>query len=393
VWTETILHVDMDSFFVEVERLERRDLVDVPVAVGGAGPRGVIASASYEARVHGVRSAQPTSMARRLCPELTLVPPRHHLYSEVSTMVFAIFREFTPLVEGLGLDEAFLDVAGLRRHHHSPVAVAEAIRASISSELSLPASVGIASVKFVAKLASERAKPDGILHVPIARQIGFLRQLPVTAMWGVGPATHAALARLGVETVGDLADLPEQSLVAAVGPANGRLLHELAHGRDTRRVIPDLEAKSISVEETYDHDLAGADVVESALLALAERLSGRLRRSGLRGRTITLKIRYEDFTTPTRSLTVSAGVAGSRQLFHLARELLSGLDVTRPVRLLGLGATSLEEAGGPEQLDIPGTGGWDRLEDAVADVRDRFGDGAITPARLVPREPRGDDQP
>jgi len=383
----------MDSFFVEVERLERADLVDVPVAVGGTGPRGVIASASYEARMHGVRSAQPTSTALRLCPELTLVPPRHHLYTEVSSKVFAILREFTPLVEGLGLDEAFLDVTGLRRHHQSPVAVAEAIRASIRSGLSLPASVGIASVKFVAKLASERAKPDGILHVPVADQLGFLHQLPVSAMWGVGPATHAALARLGVETVGDLADLPEQSLVAAVGPANGRLLHELAHGRDARQVVADTEAKSISVEETYDIDLAGADVIESALLALAQRLSGRLRRSGLRGRTMTLKIRYEDFTTLTRSLTVPAGVAGSRQLFHLARELLSGLDVTRPVRLLGLGATSLEEAGGPEQLEIVGTGEWDRLEDAVANVRDRFGDRAITPARLVPREPHGDDQP
>jgi DNA polymerase-4 len=208
VWTEPILHVDMDSFFVEVERLDRPELVGKPVAVGGPGPRGVIASASYEARAFGVRSAQPTATARRVCDELIVIPPRHGRYGDLSTEVFSIFRAFTPLVEGLSLDEAFLDVGGLRLHFESPVAVGDAVRERIRSDLGLPASVGVAAVKFVAKLASEAAKPDGMRHIPIDGQMDFLHSLPASAMWGVGPATLAALARLGVETVGDIAALP-----------------------------------------------------------------------------------------------------------------------------------------------------------------------------------------
>jgi DNA polymerase-4 len=392
VWTEPILHVDMDSFFVEVERLDEPRLRDIPVAVGGGGPRGVIASASYEARSFGVRSAQPTSTARRLCPHLTLVPTRHGRYSEVSSQVFAIFRAFTPLVEGLSLDEAFLDVSGLRLHYDSPVQVAESVRGRIRSELRLPASVGVASVKFVAKLASERAKPDGILHVPAEGVIEFLHGLPVTAVWGVGPATHAALARLGVETVGDIAAVPRSALVAAVGPTTGDHLHQLSNGCDPRPVVPDSSAKSISVEETFESDLVGVEVMETALLNLAERLSGRLRRAGLRARTITLKLRYEDFTRLSRSVTVPGGTNGSRQLFLIAVELLSALGVKRPVRLLGLGGGSFEDAEGPQQMDLESRRGWDRVEEAVAEVRDRFGDGAVTPARLVRRREAGRDK-
>ncbi|MFZ0013136.1 MAG: DNA polymerase IV, partial [Acidimicrobiia bacterium] len=245
MWNETILHVDMDSFFVEVERLDDPALRGRPVAVGGSGPRGVIASASYEAREHGVRSAQPTAIALRHCPRLVVVPPSHGKYGEVSTRVFSTFRSVTPLVEGLSLDEAFLDVGGLRRHYVSPVAVADEVRARLRAELGLPASVGIAAVKFVAKLASQVAKPDGVRHVRSEDQGLFLRDLPVTAMWGVGPATHAALARLGVETVGDIAALPLNALVGAVGPSAGQHLHDLANGIDPRAVVPDSEAKSV----------------------------------------------------------------------------------------------------------------------------------------------------
>jgi DNA polymerase-4 len=383
-WTEPILHVDMDSFFVEVERLAAPELVGRPVAVGGAGPRGVIASASYEARSYGARSAQPTAIARRLCPELIVVPADHARYAEVSEDVFALFRSFTPVVEGLSLDEAFLDVSGLRLHHVSPVEVGEAIRSAIRSELGLPASVGVASVKFIAKLASEAAKPDGIRHVPTSEQLRFLHALPASAMWGVGPATLAALARLGVETVGDIATLPEMSLVNAVGPSAGRQLHELSSGRDTREVTPDIAAKSISVEETFENDLVGTELVETALMGHAQRLSGRLRRAGLRGRTITLKVRYPDFSTITRSQTTTMAVDGGRQLFLLAIELLNGLGgPAEPVRLLGLGASGLEPAAMPQQLDIDNNAGWDSIESAIAGVRERFGDSALGPARLI----------
>jgi DNA polymerase-4 len=383
VWTEQILHVDMDSFFVEVERLDDPALRGRPVAVGGSGPRGVIASASYEAREHGVRSAQPTAIAIRHCPRLVVVPPSHAKYGEVSTRVFSTFRSITPLVEGLSLDEAFLDVGGLRRHYESPVAVADDVRSRLRAELGLPASVGIAAIKFVAKLASEAAKPDGVRLVRSKEQTLFLDDLPVTAMWGVGPATHAALTRLGVETVGDIASLPLTALVGAVGPSAGRHLHDLANGIDPRAVVPDSEAKSVSVEETYEHDLDSLALIETALLSHAQRLSSRLRRAGLRGRTITLKLRYADFTTITRSHTSGSGVDGARQLYRIATELLATRDRPDPVRLLGLGAGSLESADAPQQLDIAGDVRWDEVENAVADVRRRFGEESLRPARLL----------
>lgn len=383
MWSEPILHVDMDSFFVEVERLRDPALVGRPVAVGGAGPRGVIASASYEARSHGVRSAQPTSVARRMCPPLVVVPPDHARYHDVSADVFGVFRAFTPLVEGLSLDEAFLDVRGLRLHYQSPTEVGEAVRARLRSEFGLPASVGVAAVKFVAKLASEAAKPDGVKHVPANSQMTFLHALPATALWGVGPATLASLARLGVETVGDIADLSENALAGAVGPAAGRHLHDLANGHDPRSVVPDTSAKSISVEETYDDDLRSSDVIESALVAHAVTLSGRLRRAGLRARTVSLKVRYPDFRTVSRSQTLPAAIDGTRDLYRIAVDLLSAADRgENPVRLLGLGGSGLEAAASPSQLGLDADR-WDAVEDAVFDIRDRFGDAAVLPARLI----------
>lgn len=373
----------MDSFFVEVERLRDPELVGVPVAVGGTGPRGVIASASYEAREFGVRSAQPTSTALRLCPRLIVVPSSHGDYGDVSAQVFAVFRDFTPLVEGLSLDEAFLDVSGLRHHYSTAVEVGRDIRRRIRDDLGLPASVGIAATKFVAKLASEAAKPDGIRHVPVTEQLEFLHALPANALWGVGPATLAGLERLGVETVGDLAEIPLPTLSRSLGPTVGRHLHDLAHGIDDRSVEPDTGAKSISVEETYDTDLEGEDVLAAALLAHAHRLSGRLRRAGLAARTITLKLRYDDFTTISRSHTVEGAIDGARDLYREALVLIDHVDLAGPVRLLGLGGTSLTRSDQPRQLGIDSSETWDRMEDAVAEVRDRFGDGAVAPARLL----------
>ncbi len=386
VWTEPILHVDMDAFFVEVERRRDPTLVGIPVAVGGTGGRGVIASASYEARRHGVRSAQPTSTALRLCRDLIVVSPSHGLYGEVSGQVFEIFREFTPLVEGLSLDEAFLDVSGLRRHYESSVAVAVSIRQAIADRLDLPASVGIAANKFVAKLASEAAKPDGYHHVPIDGQTEFLRALPVEALWGVGPATLAGLQRLGVVTVGDLAEIPEPAVLGTLGPTHGRHLLELAKGIDHRPVVPDVEAKSISVEETYDRDLEGQETIEAALLAHAQRLGGRLRRSGAAARTITLKVRYEDFTTVTRQVTLGAPIDSPRDLYRIAGELLEATDRTRPVRLLGLGGSALEETVEPRQLDLASDENWARVSEAVAEVRERYGEHSVDPARLIDPE-------
>jgi DNA polymerase-4 len=383
VWTEPILHVDMDSFFVEVERLESPALRGKPVAVGGGGARGVIASASYEARAFGVHSAQPTAIALRQCPGLVVVTPDHNRYGAVSEQVFEIFRSFTPYVEGLGLDEAFLDVAGLRFHHESPIAVGEEIRSRIKGELGLPASVGVASTKFMAKLASESAKPDGCLHIPLTEQLDFLHALPVSSLWGVGPATLAGLQRLGVATVGDLAGLPEAAVISALGPANGRHLLALARGVDDRVVEPDVEAKSVSVEETYEVDLHGREVVETALLAHAQRLSARLRRSGLAARTITIKVRYQDFTTVTRSCTGQSALDGSRDLYRMGLELLESVDLDRPVRLLGLGGSTLEDGSEPRQLTIDVDEDWDRLANAISGVRARFGDHAVEPARLA----------
>ncbi|HWL49585.1 MAG TPA: DNA polymerase IV [Acidimicrobiia bacterium] len=383
MWSEPILHVDLDAFFVEAERLRDAGLIGKPVAVGGTGNRGVIASASYEARAYGVRSAQPTSTARRLCRDLVVVPPSHGVYGDLSARVFELFRGFTPYVEGLSLDEAFLDVSGLGRHFSTSIEVAVAVREEIRSQLGLPASVGIASSKLMAKLASEAAKPDGYRHIPKATELEFLHALPVEALWGVGPATLAGLQRLGVVTIGDLAELPEPAVLGSLGPSQGRHLLDLARGVDHRPVTPDVEAKSISVEETYDRDLEGAEVIEAALLAHSQRLADRLHRSGLAARTLTLKLRFADFATINRSVTSGTVVDGARDLYVTAIELLGQVEIDRPVRLLGLGGSGLELAGEPRQIPIGAEENWSRVDEAVAVVRERFGEHSVEPARLL----------
>ena len=386
MWAEKILHVDMDAFFVEVERRRDPSLRGIPVAVGGRGDRGVIASASYQARRFGVRSAQPTKVALRLCPQLVMIPPSHGLYREASEGVFAILRSYTHLVEGLSLDEAFLDVGGLSQRFDSPLAVGETLREQITSELALPASVGVGSSKLIAKLASEAAKPHGIKHVPQDSELDFLHPLPAQALWGVGPATLAALRRYGVVTVGDIAELPKSTLVSALGPTVGSHLADLARGIDPRPVQPDSETKSISVEETYDQDLKGKAMVEAAMLTHAERLSARLRRSGLMARTVTVKARFEDFTTVTRSHTLPVPVADSNTLYSTAIELLTLIDLTRPIRLLGLGGAGLEAASAPRQLTLGESGDPDPMAETLAAIGDRFGDQAVS--RLGSQEQR-----
>lgn len=383
-FAESILHVDMDAFFVEVERRDRPDLRGRPVLVGGTGGRGVVAAASYEARTFGVGSAMPMVHARRLCPGAIILPPDHRKYRAASEQVFAVFRSVAPLVEGLSLDEAFLDIAGLRLHYPGPVAIAIEIRTRLRTELDLPASVGIATNKFIAKLASESAKPDGLCHVLAARTLEFLHPLPVRSLWGVGEATHAALERLGVSTVGDLAEVPPGTLKKNLGEAAGGHLHELAWGRDERPVVPGSAAKSISVEETYEQDLMGRESVEGELLRHADRLAVRLRSAAVAGRTLTLKVRFADFTTVTRSVTFGAPTDVARDLYRAARELLRNLAVgNKPIRLVGLGMGTLAPATAPRQLAVDRPLKWDDLAGAVDEVRSRYGTGAIGPARLV----------
>ncbi|MDP8959237.1 MAG: DNA polymerase IV [Actinomycetota bacterium] len=388
-FTEPILHVDMDAFFVEVERRRDPRLVGRPVVVAGLGARGVVAAASYEARRFGVQSATPTVHARRLCPHAVFLPAEHHRYREASTEVFEVLRSFTPLVEGLSLDEAFLDVSGLRLRFPDGAAVGAALRLRIGEELALPASVGVASNKFLAKLASQLAKPDGLLTVPAGDELAFLHPLPVHSLWGVGEATHGALEQLGVHTVGDLAAVPPETLGRRLGQAAGRFLHELAWARDARPVIPEQAPKSVSVEQTYEGDLSGEEAVERELLAHCQHLSGRLRRSGMAAGRLALKVRYADFTSVTRSAVLPGPTDVARDLFTAARMLVERVCVTRPIRLLGLAASGLVEAWAPRQLAMDRRTEWDDLAAAVDRVRLRFGSQAIGPARLATPPPEG----
>jgi DNA polymerase-4 len=382
---EPIIHLDMDAFFVEVERLRKPELRGRSVVVGGAGPRGVVASASYEARTFGVRSAMPIGRARRLCPKLVIVPPDHSEYRRKSSTVFEILRRFTPHVEGLSIDEAFLDVGGMRHHFEDVPSVAQGIRSTIRDEVGLPSSAGIASNKLLAKLASQEAKPDGVHLVPADEIEQFLHPLPVRRLWGVGEATYAQLERLGVETIGDLAGIPSGTLERRIGATLGRHLHQLARGIDERAVVGGGgEAKSISVEVTYDTDIEGKDKLSAELLGQSDQVADRLRAAGLAGRTVTLKVRFSDFTTITRSRTLESATNVGRDIYRTAGQLLERSEVgERPVRLIGVGLSMLSAAGTPNQLATDRPAVWDDLADAVTEVRDRFGSGAVKPARLA----------
>ena len=384
-----MLHVDMDAFFASVEIRRRPELRGKPVVVGG-GVRDVVAAASYEARRYGIRSAMPMSQALRLCPRVVVVAPDRGAYSEASAAVMAILRDVTPLVEPLSLDEAFLDVSGAMRVRGRPAAIAADIRDRVADELRLTCSVGVAPTKFVAKLASARCKPDGMLVVPAERVLEFLYPLPVTVLWGVGARTAEPLHRLGIRTVADLAATPLDTLRRAVGVAAATHLYALAHGRDERGVQPHEVEKSISSEHTTDLDLTEEAEVCREILRLAGDVGQRVRDRGWVAHTIGIKIRFADFRTVTRVRTLPSWTDSTGTIRDTAVELYRGLGLDRPrVRLVGVKAENFRDAGeAPEQLTLDSMQpNSDRLiAERVIDVaRAKFGAGAVGYATLLPR--------
>lgn len=380
---ERIVHLDMDAFFVEVERRRRPGLRDRPVLVGGLGNRSVVASASYEARARGVRSGMPMAHARRLIPGAQVVPPDHDAYRDVSTQVFEILEHFTPRTEPVSVDEAFLDIGGLRLHHATPLDAAGAMRAAVREATGLPSSAGIATTKLVAKMASRDAKPDGMRLVSAGTELDYLHPQHVRALWGVGEATHARLEELGITTIGDLAAFPQPTLVRRLGESLGEHLWQLANGVDARPVQADGAARSISVEETFETDLTERAPMERVLLAQADRLATRLRRAGVVAHTVALKARYPDFSTVTRSHTFQRPLLTSEELFEAARMLLDRTDAAvRGVRLLGIGGDGLAASDAPRQLDLD-PGPWEDIDRAVDRIRRRFGSESVGRAALA----------
>jgi DNA polymerase-4 len=396
----TILHVDMDSFYASVEVLLDPSLAGKPVIVGGSGERGVVASCNYEARAYGVRSAMPSVRARRLCPHAVFVHGRHDTYGDFSRRFHEIFRSYTPLVEGISLDEAFLDVTGGRRIFGTGAEIAAELRRRIDEELGLRCAVGVAASKFIAKLASKAAKPTpgrpghgpvpgaGVVVVEPDEELAFLHPLPAGALWGVGPATQQRLERFGIATIGDLAALPLETLVGAIGAAQGRHLHDLAWARDDRPVVPEMRPKSIGHEETYARDFHELDGLRREAVRMADAVAHRLRRAGMEGRTVTIKVRFHDFRTITRSHTLPVPTATAAVIASVAKDLLSHVDPGAGVRLFGVSASNLVDAT-DEQLTFDALaekdagGRTEQAARAVDAIRDRFGDEAVGPAALV----------
>ncbi|MFE5671898.1 DNA polymerase IV [Agromyces sp. NPDC056523] len=378
-----ILHVDMDAFFVSVELLRRPELRGTPVLVGGTAGRGVVAAASYEARRYGVNSAMPMSVALQRCPNAVVLRGDYRRYAEYSDRVMTIFRELTPLVEPLSIDEAFLDVSGARRLHGTPAEIAWTIRRRVHGETGLTCSVGVAASKYVAKVASSRAKPDGMLVVPADQTTAFLHPLPVSALWGVGRVTEESLLKLGLRTVGDVAEMPADALTRAVGPALAARLSQLANGIDPREVETRRVEKSIGHETTFDHDLVDHDDIARELLRLAADVGVRLRKAGMVARTVTLKLRYGDFTTVTRSRTLAEPTDVARRIYEEALVPLAELvGDGRRVRLIGVRAEQLRATGGGAPLWDPDED-WRDAERTIDEVTRRFGRGAVRPAALV----------
>jgi DNA polymerase-4 len=385
---EPILHVDMDAFYASVEIVKDPSLKDKAVIVGGIGGRGVVTSASYEARAFGVTSAMPTIRARRLCPHAIFLPNDFTAYTEYSERIRDVFLSFTPLVEPLSLDEAFLDVSGSIRLFGSPVEIATQIKAA-TMEFGLPCTVGVAPNKFLAKLASDRGKPDGLLVVEADKVREFLDPLPVNALWGVGAATGEQLRKLGLKTVSDIRQVGQRTLERAVGESLGGHLHALANGIDDRSVVPHESAKSVGSENTFATDLDSTDDILREILRLSDRTAGRLRAKGLCGRTVTLKVRFSNFSTITRSKTSDAEVDAAAEIYDIARALYLKLDPTRPrIRLLGVSLTGLATGPARRQLGLLETGraGWPEASDAVDKIRDRWGSSSVGPATLLDQD-------
>jgi DNA polymerase IV len=382
----TVLHADLDAFYASVELIDHPELRGRPVIVSGGGGRSVVLSATYEARRDGVHAAMPLGRARRLSPRAVVLEPHHDRYAEVSRGVMAIFRSVTPAVEPLSLDEAFLEVSGAVRRLGPPARIAAMIRDRVADEQCITCSVGVAANKFVAKLASTRAKPDGLLVVPPEETVTFLHALPVGALWGVGERTEESLHRLGLVSVADLAHTPVATLRRALGDTPGTQLHELAWGRDDRPVVAEAAEKSIGAEETFRTDVDDVVVIRRELLKLSDRVAARLRSANLLGRTIVLKVRFADFTTLTRSRTLREHTDVARVVHATALELYArlGLDRAR-LRLVGVRVEGLiDTAAGHHQLALDERPvGWREAERAVDRASARFGAGAVRPASLV----------
>jgi DNA polymerase-4 len=382
----------MDAFYASVEQLDDPELRGKAVIVGGPSRRGVVCAASYEARVFGVRSAMPMGEALRRAPHASVVPPRMARYAEISAAVFAIFHRFTPLVEGLSLDEAFLDVTGSRGLFGEPRAIARQIKEAVYTELGLRCSAGVAPCKFAAKIASDLEKPDGLVIVP-EDVACFLAALPVERMWGVGPKTALRVRAAGFSTIGDLARADPARLEAMLG-SWGRAMHALANGRDDRDVIPDHDAKSVGGEETFERDLYTLAELEKPLLAQAQRVAERLARSGTWGRTVTLKLKYADFQSRTRQTQLDEPVCDTDSIFRAARAQLERMpSPRRGVRLVGVSVSSLGTSpnDAPLLFPDPRLAKGKRLEDVAAKLRDRFGDQMLTRAALLD-EPSDDSE-
>ena len=381
----TILHADLDAFYASVEQRDDPRLRGRPVIVGG----GVVLAASYEAKAFGIRTAMGGVEARRLCPWAVVVQPRMSAYTEASKAVFEVFDQTTPLVEGLSIDEAFLDVGGLRRVSGTAREIAGRLRREVAARVGLPITVGVARTKFLAKVASGVAKPDGLLVVPPDEELDFLHPLPVERLWGVGPVTAAKLRSRGIVTVGEVAGLAEAALVAMLGRASGRHLHALAHNRDPRPVEVGRRRHSIGSQHALGRAPRSPEDIDAAVVALVDRVTRRMRAAGRVGRTVVLRLRFDDFTRATRSNTLPQGTAGTRTILDTVRALLAAAAPSiadRGLTLVGVAVGNLAD-GDAVQLALPidhhGTTALDAMLDEVCD---RFGSGAVTRAVLLGRD-------
>ena len=382
----TILHADLDAFYASVEQRDDPRLRGRPVIVGG----GVVLAASYEAKALGVRTAMGGGQARRLCPHAIVVEPRMSAYAEASKAVFEVFEQTSPLVEGLSIDEAFLDVGGLRRISGTPTEIAVRLRGEVRRRVGLPITVGVARTKFLAKVASGVAKPDGLLVVPPGRELAFLHPLPVERLWGVGPVTANKLRQRGIETVGDVAQLGEDVLVSMLGRASGRHLQDLAHDRDPRTVEVGRRRRSIGSQRALGRSPTSPEAVDAAVVGLVDRVTRRLRAAGRVGRTVVLRLRFDDFSRATRSHTLDRATAETPMILETVRALQTTampLIERQGLTLVGVAVSDLND-GSAVQLPLP----FDRrvasdLDVALDDVRDRFGSAAVTRAVLLGRDP------
>jgi DNA polymerase-4 len=379
----TILHVDMDAFYASVAELDNPQYKGKALVVG-AGVRGVVLSANYEARKFGIRAAMPVGRAKRMAPHAIFIAPEHHRYAEISERVMTIFNSFTPLVEPISLDEAFLDVTGAQKLFGDGREIAAKIRAQVEQEEGITCSVGIAQSKFIAKLASQHCKPNGMLEIKSDRILEFLHPLPVRALWGVGPKTAESLDRLGLHTVADIANTPRSTLVRALGDATGESLYELAWGRDYRNVIPDEPEKSIGNEETFARDIDSPEEILAQFLRMAEKATARLRERGLFAKTVTMKIKFADFTTLSRAKTLPIGIDGTHETYEIVKKLYLALNNEGArIRLVGVSLSNLlDEA--PVQLELGARErGWRDADTAIDKAKARFGRGSVRPGRLI----------